>query len=410
MEKFIESEQYQKLKAKYDREYFKLNGKYCWYDGNRLTQYPSSEIAEYFKNKKISIKIQETSVTETGDTITKNKTVNKTFHQVWSEDVDMREYREVIFHYNKLQIKSHQFHLFPGFDHLDNIPTDNMDWKPMFEHMRSLVNYNESHFNYMLNWLAQLVQFPHILPHTTLIFISEEGVGKDLFGDFISNTINEKYCHNTEKLELLCGKFDTVLGGKLLMIVNETNPVESRERIENIKFLTTAKQVTIEGKHKDPVKCTNYCRFMFFSNRLFAFPIEEGSRRPVLFKSSDKYLKENIGAQKNKEYFTQLATIYSDVRYQKAFLKFLQSRDISNFAPNDFEKSELHKTLEENSVSPLVGFLAKIVQCHDKEKKYRLKTTEALKCFNDYMKELNSKFDFTQTKFNVQLESVYKIK
>ncbi len=96
----------------------------------------------------------------------------------------------------------------------------------------------------------------------------------------MSNVLSDKYTHNTEKLEQICGKFNSILGGKLLMVVNETNPVESRERIENIKFLITAEDLTIEGKHKDPIKSKNFARFMFFSNRLFAFPVEEKARRP----------------------------------------------------------------------------------------------------------------------------------
>jgi hypothetical protein len=87
----------------------------------------------------------------------------------------------------------------------------------------------------VLNYLAQLVQQPHILPHTTLIFISEEGVGKDIFATFLGEVIGEKYTHNTEKLEQVCGRFNTVLGGKLMMVINETNPVESRERILNLQ-------------------------------------------------------------------------------------------------------------------------------------------------------------------------------
>jgi hypothetical protein len=47
----------------------------------------------------------------------------------------------------------------------------------------------------------------------------------------------KKYTLNTEKLENICGKFNSLLGGKLLTTINETNPLESRQRIENIKFL-----------------------------------------------------------------------------------------------------------------------------------------------------------------------------
>ena len=161
---------------------------------------------------------------------------------------------------------------------------------------------------------------------------------QDLFSDFFSDVINRNYTHNTEKLEAICGKFNSVLGGKLFITINETNPVESRERIENIKFLTTAKYVSIEAKHKDPITSKHYARYLFISNRLMAFPVENGSRRPVIFKASDKYLKKNFGEKESIEHFTKLANILHNKDYQYSFLRFLQTYDIKNFNFKNLQK------------------------------------------------------------------------
>ena len=335
--------------------------------------------------------------------------MTKNFYQIWSEDPEMVEYLEVVFNCDVLRVLPTQYNLFDGFAHFNSLQSENVDLSPIFEHMKSLVNYNEEHFDYVLNWLAQLVQQPHILPHTTLIFISEEGVGKDLFSKFISNVINDKYTHNTEKLENICGKFNSILGGKLLITINETNPVESRERMENIKFIITADKITIEGKHKDPIKADNFCRFIFFSNRLFAFPVENGSRRPVIFKASEKYLPINFGVDANKTYFTNLADkIYGNKQYQKAFLEFLKSKDISNFNPKDISKSELHQELEENSISPIVHYLTNLVKTA--EVNFRLSTTDCYKRYNDYLRDNGYKYECSQNKFIVEMTSLYKIK
>jgi len=251
-----------------------------------------------------------------------------------------------------------------------------------------------------------------ILPHKTLILISEEGVGKDIFANFLSEVLSDKYAFNTDKLEQICGRFNTVLGGKLLMIINETNPVESRERIENIKFLITAEKLAIEGKHKDPVKTDNYCRFIFFSNRLFAFPVEgDGSRRPVIFKSSSKYLLNNIGVEANNKFFSELVAVYKNPQYQKAFLEMLKSRDITKFNPKDVSKSELHQALEENSQSPIVGFLANLLNRFDPDTlTSRENTTTLLSDFKTYLQANNFKFDYSQAKFNVELATNYDIR
>ena len=186
--------------------------------------------------------------------------------------------------------------------------------------MKSLVNFNEEHYTYFISWLAQMIQEPHILPDTCWIFISEEGVGKDIFQKFVAACIGKTYTANTEKLDQICGTFNTLLGGKILFTINETNPLESRQRIENIKYLVTATDLVIEEKYKNPIVCDNYCRFMFFSNKLFAFPAETGNRRPIIFKSSEKYLPSSYGIEENRKYFVDLVALCKNPKYQSKFL------------------------------------------------------------------------------------------
>jgi hypothetical protein len=411
---FIASDEYKTLKAKNEKSLFKLLGDYYKFDDEtmKLVKMKPSQLSEQYKNKKINLNVELNQYDKNGNKIVQE--VTKNFYQVWSEDPDMKEYEDIIFECDPNKTKSSDFNLFRGFRKFPKEirnQAKKADLKPVFEHMMSLVNDDKEHFNYLLNWLAQLVQQPHILPHTSLIFISKEGVGKDLFYKFISDSINHNYCLNTEKLEQICGKFNSSIGGKLLVGINETNPVESRERIENIKYLITADTITIEGKHKDPIKAKNFCRFMFFSNRLFAFPVEEGSRRPVLFHSSDRNLKEAIGEVANKKYFTNLYDVYDNPAYQCAFLSFLLNRDISNWNPKDFKKSALHAELEDNAVSPLVGFLGSIVTnaLKTKKQKVRMSTVEALNDCLTYMKANNYRYELTQTKFNAELTQIYKV-
>jgi hypothetical protein len=230
------------MKKQYETEYFKLFGHYCWYNNDKVEEKSVSEMNEHFKNKKITLDCSETVTTKTGKVVTTSNKLTKTFYQIWSEDPDMKEYKELIFNCNLSKVKDYQYNLFTGFNHFDNIKSKKVKLDTIFEHIRSLVNYNEESFIYYISWLAQLVQQPHILPHTIIIFISSEGVGKDIHLDFLSECIGEKYTLKTEKLELICGKFNSALGGKLLININETDPVESRARHENIKSISTAKK------------------------------------------------------------------------------------------------------------------------------------------------------------------------
>jgi len=399
------------MKTQYESTCFKLIGKYSINTGRSIVEKSAVEINEYFKNKKITVESIEQQMMKNGSVVSTTKKQTKNFYQVWSEDPDMKEYLEVIFECDKSKVLKTQYNIFKGFTHFDQQETKKVDLSGIFEHIRSLVDFNEQQFDYVLNWFAQLIQTPHILPHTCLVFISEEGVGKDIFSQFISSVINEEYTMNTEKLDNICGKFNSAIGGKLLITINETNPVESRERIENIKYIITADKVVIEGKYKDAVKASNFCRFMFFSNRLFAFPVDgNGSRRPNIMKSSSKYLSSNIGIEENKKFFDNMAHMYQSKDYQKEFLLFLRARDISKWNPKDICKSELHKELEENSISPIVHYLSGIVRNAGDVKSIRILTKECLGEYNIFAHENGYKYDLSPTKFSVELVSTYKVK
>lgn len=408
MELFLNSEEYKTIKAEEEKKVFKLIGKYCFNTGSKIVEKTPAEMNEYYKNKKFKITETEEIKTKNGTT-TKTKEYSKNFYQVWSEDPNMKEYTEMTFECDMSIVKPYQYNMFKGFTHFDNITTKKVNLEPVFDHIKSLVDYDEDNFKYVISWLAQLVQKPHILPHTTLIFISEEGVGKDLFSKFISEVINSEYTYNTEKLDDICGKFNSLLGGKLIITLNETNPVESRERTENIKFLITAEDVRIEGKHKDPVKCKNFCRFIWFSNRLFAFPVESGSRRPVIFKASDKYLPSNYGIENNKKYFSNLAeNVYKNINYQKAFLEYLKKYDISNWNPKDIKKSSLHEDLEEASMSPIVHYLTEVVKTNPKN--FRINVSECYENFKAFISNMNLKYPISRDKFGVEMTNIYKVK
>ncbi len=412
MEKFLKSKNYIELKKKYEKEYFKLGGEYAWYDGDKVVNKSTSKIAEHFKNKKVTIEIERED--DDGEIITTKK--QKTFYQVWSEDPKMKEYDEVIFNCDTDKVKPNQFNLFDGFSIKDHKIVDKKVAKvglaAVMKHISLLCNHNEDGIRVTKYFYAQALQQPHILPNFCLVFISKEGVGKDIFSDFIENVFGEKYCFNTDKLENLVGRFNSMFGAKIMGVVNETDPIDSHQRRDNIKYAITAKKVQIEGKHKDPVKAFNYCRLTFFANRLAAFPIENGSRRPYIQYSSAEMLPKYCGATKSKAYFDNLGKYMFNRDVQKAFYDELMKFDVENFNFKEVDKSDLQKILEDAAKPVISEFLYNLVYNVDVEKNnvIKFKTVELLTKYTEYTKKRNMKFDMNQRTFNTEIEQEYKIK
>jgi hypothetical protein len=340
-------------------------------------------------------------------------TKEKTFYQVWSEDEKMKEYKEVIFECNPNKVKDYQFNLFDGFSIKDykikdkKVADDGL--KAILKHMNILCNHKADSVKALTYFLAQSLQQPHILPNCCIVLISPEGVGKDVFFDAIFSMMGCKYGLNVDKLDAVVGKFNSAVGGKLMCVVNETNPVDSHQRRENIKFAVTAKKVLIEGKYKDPVETNNYCRMIFASNRLTAFPIEEGSRRPIIMYSSPEMLPKYCGADKSKQYFDTLCTFIDNRDVLKAFYDYLINYDISTFNLKNIEKSDLHKQLEEVAKPPVSEFLYEFI-ASTPLKSISIKSTDLLGKYNDFLKKNNMRFESNIKTFTTELIHGYKIR
>jgi len=412
MEKFLKAKKYIEMKQKYEKEYFKLGGEYAWYDGDKIVIKSASKVSEQFKNKKIVVELER----ETPDGEIQITKKEKTFYQIWSEDPNMKEYNEVIFDCDTLKTKPYQFNLFDGFSIKNHKIVDKTvaeeGLKRVNEHISILCNHKADGIKTTKYFYAQALQQPHILPNFCMVFISKEGVGKDMFSEFVENIFGEKYCFNTDKLDNLVGKFNSMFGAKIQGVINETNPVDSSQRRDNIKYVITAKKVQIEGKHKDPIKAPNYCRLTFYANRLTAFPIEEGSRRPYIQYCSSEMLPKYCGAKKSKEYFDTLGKYMNNRDVQKAFYDELMKFDIKNFNFKDIEKSDLQKTLEDASKPILSEFLYHYIYKVDAEttKELKIKTVDLLVKYTEYTKKRNMKFDMNQRTFNTEIEQDYKIK
>eukprot|EP01040_Poterioochromonas_malhamensis_P006985 gene6985-7535_t len=412
---FLKNKQYTDLKEKYEKEYFKLHGDYAWYDGNKIVKKSVSSIAEYFKNKKITVYVEQ----EDDDGEIKVKKYVKSFYQVWSEDPKMKEYKEVVFNYDKSKTKEHQFNLFKGFDveryEMVNTTDNNKlhvikdGLNVINEHIKILCNHNMDHVKLVKWFFAHMFKHPETLPSLCLVLISKEGAGKDLLYEFIENMVGEAYTFNVDKLDGIVGKFNSTFGGKILGVVNETDPVDSQMRRDNIKYVVTAKKVEIEGKHKDPVKTNNCCRLMFFANRLTAFPIEKGSRRPFIIYCSEEKLVEKIGAKANKKYFDRLGEVINDKDVQKAFYNELMEIDVDNFNFREIDKSILHKQLEEVAKPPLAEFMGELIYDNRNKKVISMHTVEMLEKYTEYMKKRNMRYECSQKMLNVELLHTYKI-
>jgi hypothetical protein len=187
----------------------------------------------------------------------------------------------------------------------------------IIKHIKNLCNNSDDVFNYVIKFLARKVQKPNILTNTALIFKSNEGAGKDMFFNWFGNKIiGNNYYYNTEKPELLFGKFTSALENKILIVVNETSGKDTFSINENIKCAITAEVNIIEHKGLKPYKNTNHISYIFLTNNDNPLKVSADDRRFCGIECNNDICN-------NKQYFTELHEELKKGEYDRAFYNYL---------------------------------------------------------------------------------------
>jgi hypothetical protein len=208
--------------------------------------------------------------------------------------------------------------------------------------------------DYVIKWLAHLLQKPCELPGIALILTGEKGVGKDTLGDFLQKfvvgfSLSTNYTTNAQ----FFGTHDMGKINKFLIKLEETSKKDCFEHASELKATITAQQITANPKGVKEVVADNFARYIFTTNKTNPVDLSNGERRFVLLKCSKKR-KGDYG-------------FWNDVRKTlftpeggRDVAEYLLSVDISEFQiqqlpANDYQESIIRS--EETSEAKFVAQL-----------------------------------------------------
>lgn len=267
------------------------------------------------------------------------------FIETWFQDVSIREVKGYDFYPPPMADNPNYLNLYTGMKY-ENIPVvltaDEIKTNShiFIKHLWYLSGKNNAVLEYLLNYLAHMLQFPGELPRTSIILKSEQGSGKSVFFEHFGNCIlGEKYLLSTSKMDDILGRFPQI-SQKFLVIMDETNAKESFLANENIKSFITSPTLTYERKGIDGIQIKNCCRQFFFANGDYPVKIEQTDRRFVVAECS-------TDIKNNTQYFKALIKAFKTPAMVKSFALFLKHRDISRFdSTNDRPITEIYKSIQ----------------------------------------------------------------
>ena len=271
----------------------------------------------------------------------------------------------------------------------------------ILNHIRILCNNEEHVYDYLIKWIAQMIQYPEV---KTIIptLISKQGAGKgSLIKLFTKMMGDEKVLETTEPSRDVWGQFNGMMVNCFLVNLNELSKRETIESEGQIKGLVTDPTLSISSKFVNQYKIRSYHRFFITTNQ------EEGGirtsnddRRNLIIRASDELIN-------NKEYFSTLHEYLEDEAViRTCYDYFKQIPKMDTFGNLPIPQTEYQTQLKKLTLSPVELFLEDLVLKNQYQSRLETTGKELYYLFVAFVADNNIKFDTTPQKLGIKLTNM----
>jgi len=261
----------------------------------------------------------------------------------------------------------------------------------ILEHIKILCGNDEAITQYVIDWIAQMIQYPAVKT-TCLTFISKQGAGKTFLIKLLRVLLgNSKVFETTSPSRDVWGDFNGRMCNTFLINLNELSKKETVESEGRIKGLITDPFLTINNKGVNQYDIQSYHRFIITTNKMEPFNTSKDDRRNLIVRSSD----EKCG---DKEYFDDLHKLLDDVDAMKTCYEYFKSiKNMEEFNKQPIPVSNHQENLKELSMSPIEQWLQHFTRENSNEKEVELLGTEACNLFKGWWKTQNEDAPYSIT-------------
>ena len=272
------------------------------------------------------------------------------FIKRWIKDPQRRFVKRLVYKH-QADCDADEASLFNGFAYED-MEGDDPEAVAMFRDiLAACAGDDPTVTDYVLRYLAHIIQKPFEQPGTAVIFTSHtHGTGKDTLLNLMRRIIGRHSKHYSSETQFW-NTHDTGKEGALLIHLEEAGARANKAKCGELKALVTADSLDINPKGVKAYSVPNVARIMMTTNEPDPVKLEESDRRFVIIRPSDRLHARGLTWWMSiQDQLTSQAFLHTVGRY-------LETVDLAGWNPRVMPMTETKAELMELSKPPEQLFL-----------------------------------------------------
>jgi hypothetical protein len=275
------------------------------------------------------------------------------------QDTNMRVYTEFDIHPNERKCPPEVYNLWEPFAYskkTGEYERDEESLNKILHLVKVLANHEEESEKFLLDWMAQIIQYPDIKSVVPVIQ-SDEGAGKNTLMDILRELLGpSKVWDCTQPEEHIFGRFNDKMRDAFLINLNEANSANFKGIMGRVRGMITDSTYDLRCMQQGTITLPSFHRFILMTNADYPIPTSDGDRRFGIQKASN----ELIG---NDAFFTDIYdNVIPNVNAMRTFWDFLIARQVSaKMTKHDLPDTEYHRELKKANAHSIIQWVENIV-------------------------------------------------
>lgn len=267
----------------------------------------------------------------------------QSFIQKWINDESLKSYNKLDFipqNFIQGQVESNNpnlqkiYNLFHGFNPIIKTSYDKNKKQNLLKIFKILgkeiCGGNEEYFEYLLYYIAHMIQKPNERIPIAFIIKGKQGTGKNVFLSAICNLLDKRNYTISSNPKDFFGDYAEGFYHKLLVNINECEGRDTFEYEGRLKSFITENTITLNAKFMRPITIQNYARLFIFTNKPNPIPIDvkSGDRRYIVYQTTEEFLDKG---KYNDIFWSKLVKHFEKPEFLAALYDELNELKIDNY-------------------------------------------------------------------------------